>query len=194
MHNIRLYDTIVVTNSQVFSLGKENGLVKRVLMFALILTCLIGLVGCDPGTNMVDGNDLLENTIKIELYSYENTNPNQIKLNGKNMPIFDFNKATFIASLDKSHYEDIINDISEQECHVYDLVLNEPIGKTIVLYQNNGDMVVLFSCVYKNGNKLTRYYGECNVFDEKGIFIEHIGRIGSDYVDRLEATYFGTII
>ena len=164
---------------------------KKGLIIVLVLTCLLGLVGCDPGTNTIDGDELLENTVKIELYNYKNTNPEFVKLNGKNMPIFDFSKATFIASLDESLFEDVLKDIAAQECLVYGTALNEPIGKTMILYQENGNMVVLFSCVYKSGNELTRYYGECNVFDENGIFIEHIGRIGSDYVDILESTYLG---
>lgn len=163
---------------------------RKNILIVFVLTCLIGLVGCDPGTNTIDGDELLENTVKIELYYYENTSPKLVKLNGKNMPTFDFSKATFIAALDESLFEDVLKDIAEQECLVYGNALNAPIGKTMILYQENGNMVVLFSCVYEDENKLTRYYGECNVFDEKGVFIEHIGRIGSDYVDTLESTYF----
>lgn len=164
---------------------------KRALIIIFVLTCLLGLVGCDPGMNSVDGDELLRNTIKIELYYYENANPRLLDLNGKKMPIFDFSKATFIAALDESHFEDMIMDIAEQECLVYGNALNEPIGKTLILYQENGNMVVLFSCVYKSDYKLTRYYGECNIFDQNGMFIEHIGRIDSDYVDTLELNYFG---
>ena len=163
---------------------------KRALIIVLVLSCLLGLVGCDPGWNKVDGDELLKNTVKIELFNYENTNPQFYNLNSKKTPIFDFGNATFIAALDESHFEDVIKDIAEQECLVFGNALNEPIGKTMILYQENGNMVVLFSCVYKNGNKLTKHYGECNVFDENGIFIEHIGRIGSDYVDLLESTYW----
>ena len=166
---------------------------KRALIIVLVLTCLLGLVGCDPEMTTIDGDELLKNTVKIELYNYENTSPKHYELNSEKLPIFDFSKATFIAELDKSHFEDVIKDIAKQECLVFGNALNEPIGKTMILYQENGNMVVLFSCVYKNGKKLTRYYGECNVFDKNGMFVEHIGRIGSDYVDTLEANYFGSI-
>ena len=166
---------------------------KRALIIVLVLTCLLGLVGCDPGTNTIDGDELLKNTVKIELYNYENSRPQLNDLNSGKKPIFDFGKATLIAALDESHFEDVIKDIAEQECLVLGNALNEPIGKTLILYQGNGDIVVLFSCVYRNGKKLTRYYGECNIFDENGTFIEHIGRIGSDYVDMLESTYFGNV-
>ncbi|MBE6958742.1 MAG: bacteriocin immunity protein [Ruminococcaceae bacterium] len=166
---------------------------KKVLIIVLLLTFLLGFVGCDPSVNSVDENELLENTVKIELYYYENTNPKQINLSSKKTPIFDFSKATFIASLEEVHFEDVIKDIAEQDCLVFTFskVLNEPIGKTLILYQENGDMVVLYGCTYKNGMELTRYYGECNIFDRNGVFIEHIGGIGSDYVDTLETTYFG---
>ena len=165
-------------------------LMKRVLIIAFVFACIFGLVGCDPGTNTIDGDALLKNTVKIELFNYANTTPNLRNLNGKNSPLFDFSKATFIAALDEEHFEDVIQNIAEQECFVYGKALNEPIGKTMVLYQENGNMVVLFGCEYKEGKKPTKYYGECNIFDENGIFIEHIGRIGSDYVDMLESNYF----
>ena len=163
---------------------------KKILVIVLVMTCLLGLVGCDPGRNTIDGNVLLENTVKIELFYYENTNPKLINLYGKKTPTFDFSKATFAATLDKSLFEDVIKDIAKQECLVFPRVLSEPIGKTMILYQENGNMVVLFSCVYKKENALTKYYGECYVFDENGVFVEHIGSIGSDYVDTLELKYF----
>lgn len=124
---------------------------KRVLIIAFVFACIFGLVGCDPGTNTIDGDALLKNTVKIELFNYANTTPNLRNLNGKNSPLFDFSKATFIAALDEEHFEDVIQNIAEQECFVYGKALNEPIGKTMVLYQENGNMVVLFGCEYKEG-------------------------------------------
>ena len=124
---------------------------KRALIIVLVSTCLLGLVGCDPGMTTIDGDELLKNTVKIELYNYENTSPKLYELNSEKLPIFDFSKATFIAELDKSHFEDMIKDIAKLECLVFGSALNEPVGKTMILYQENGNMVVLFSCVYKNG-------------------------------------------
>lgn len=166
---------------------------KRTLIIVFILVCLLGLIGCDPGWNTIDGAELLENTKRIELFDYENTNPKLLKLNGKQQPVFDFSKATFIAALDESRFEDVIKELDGNECLLYGNALNEPIGKTMILYQENGNMVVLFSCVYKHEKNSTRYYGECNIFDENGKFVEHIGRIGCDYVDMLESKYFGNI-
>ena len=163
---------------------------KKALIIILALICLLGLVGCDPGVKTLDRGELLENTVKIELYYYENTDPKLINLNSKKTPSFDFSKATFIAALEESHFEDVVKDIAEQECLIFGNALNEPIGKTIILYQNNGNMIVLCSCVYKEENAPAKYYGECNVFDENGVFVEHIGRIGRDYVDTLESRYF----
>ena len=163
---------------------------KKALIIMLALICLLGLVGCDPGVKTLDEGELLENTVKIELFYYENTNPELINLNSKKTPSFDFSKATFIAALDESLFEDVVKDIAKQECLIFGNALNEPIGKAIILYQNNGNMIVLCSCVYKKENAPTKYYGECNIFDENGMFIEHIGRVGSDYVDTLEAQYF----
>ena len=161
---------------------------KKILYLLIMLTFLLGFVGCDPGSNTID-EELLKNTVKIELYSYENTDPKLLKLNGKKQPTFDFSKATLIGEFDESVVEDVVKDIAGRECFVYGNALNEPIGKTLILYQDNGGMVVLFGCVYEKGNRPTRYFGECNVFDENGVFVEHIGRIPSDFVDTLEATY-----
>ena len=165
---------------------------KRVLSIAFVLICLLGLVGCDPGWDEIDGDELLENTVKIALFDYENTNPKLLKLHRKKKPVFDFSKATFVAELDESHFEDVIKDMDGRQCLLFGNALNEPIGKTMVLYQESGNMVVLFGCVYKDGNQPTKYYGECNIFDENGMFIEQIGSIPSDYIDSLEAKYFET--
>lgn len=170
--------------------AEENAPMKKIVMILLVLTCLLGIAGCDPRWSSIDGDELLENTVKIELYNYENTNPKKLKLNRKKKPVFDFDKATFIAELDESRFEDLIMDMDGHECYLFGDALNEPIGKTMVLYQDNGNMVVLCSCVYKKENRPTKYYGECNIFDENGVFIEHIGRTGSDYVDMLESLYF----
>ena len=149
---------------------------KRTWIIVFVLICLLGLVGCDPGWSTIDGDELLEHTVKIELYDYENTNPKLLKRNRRKKPVFDFDKATFIAELEESRFEDLIMDMDGYECLLFGNALNEPIGKTLVLYQDNGNMVVLFSCVYKKEHKATKYYGECIIFDENGVFIEHIGR------------------
>ena len=74
-----------------------------------------------PGVKTLDGGELLENTVKIELYYYENTNPKLINLNSKKTPSFDFSKATFIAALEESHFEDVVKDIAKQECLVFEV-------------------------------------------------------------------------
>ena len=119
---------------------------KKILYLLIMLTFLLGFVGCDPGSNTVD-EELLKNTVKIELYSYENTDPKLLKLNGKKQPTFDFSKATLIGEFDESVVEDVVKDIAGRKCFVYGNALNEPIGKTLILYQDNGSMVVLFGCV-----------------------------------------------
>ena len=53
---------------------------KKVWIIAFVLICLLGLVGCDPGTNMIDGDELVRNTVKIELVDYENLNPKKFGL------------------------------------------------------------------------------------------------------------------
>lgn len=163
---------------------------RQALTIFLILMCLLGLVGCDPGTYHFDEAELLQNTTKIELYQYGNGNPKLIHANGRKKPVFDFSKATFLSELDDSRMEAVVKDIAAHEMLVFGSTLNEPIGKTLILHQSDGSKIVLFSCVYTSGKKLTRYYGKCNVFDKDWQFIEYLGDIDSDYVDFLEATYF----
>jgi hypothetical protein len=55
---------------------------------------MLGLTGCDPAWDEIDGDELLEHTVKIELYDYENTKPKLLKLNRRKKPVFDFDKAT----------------------------------------------------------------------------------------------------
>ena len=57
---------------------------KRIVMILLVLTCMLGLVGCDPAWDGIDGDELLEHTVKIELYNYENTNPKHCRMGSYN--------------------------------------------------------------------------------------------------------------
>ena len=63
-------------------------------------------------------------------------------------------------------------------------------GKTMILYQSDGNMIVLFGCVYTNEKNKTFYYGDSYVFDENGVFVEYIGDVGQDFGDWIESTYF----
>lgn len=165
---------------------------KKALIIVFAFACLFGLIGCDPATNSLDRDEVLRNTVKIELVYYENESPKLARIGGKNTSIFNFSKATTIAILDDSYIEDVVWDIAQQELPLLGRTLNEPIGKTLILYQSDGNMLVLYGCVYENKPGDTRYYGHCNLYDEKGQFIEYLGDIGSDYVDILESKYFET--
>ena len=163
---------------------------KKALVILLVLICFLGLVGCDPGTNHLDKKQLLQNTTKIELYQYENENPKLIRIGARKKPVFDFNKATLIATLDDSHVKEVVEDIAKHEMLVFGRTLNEPIGKTMVLHQSNGNMLVMYGCIYKKENSPTKYYGMCDLFDENGTFVEYLGDIDSSYVNLLESKYF----
>ena len=163
---------------------------KKLLFFLVMLACLIGLRGCDPASNSIDRDEVLRNTVKIELLHYENQTPQLVKLDGKHKPVFAFSKTTPIATLDDSRIEDVVSDIAQQDLLLWGRTLNEPIGKTLILYQKNGNMLVLFGCVYQSENGQTHYYGHCNLYDQNGMFIEYLGDIDSDYVDTLESRYF----
>ena len=163
---------------------------KKVLIIVLTLTCLLGMVGCDPGINNLSKGELLADTVKIELYDYKNENPELLRLSRKK-PSFDFNNATLIMALDESRFEEILNDIAEQDYLDFGTALNEPMGKTLVLYQSNGDMIVLFGCVYETKNS-TYYYGDCYMFDKNGVLVEYIGDVSHVFIDEIESTYFKT--
>ena len=163
------------------------------LVLTCVLTCLLVFTGCDPAMNYIDVDELLRNTVKVELVEYENENPKDIQnLDGKKKPTFNFDKVTLIATLDESKIEDIINDLGESGYIYYNRALNEPIGKTLILYQSNGDMLVIFGCIYKNEKGSTKYYDGCILFDKDGKYIEYIGDFGYADMEKIESKYFST--
>lgn len=163
---------------------------KKRLIIMMVLICMLGLVACDPGVNHLNKDELLANTVKIELYCYENENPKILRIGAKEMPHFDYTKATLISTLDESRFEDIIEDVVAYDYRVVRTALNEPMGKTLVLSQNNGNMIVLFGCTYTNEKCKTFYYGDCCVFDNNGVFVEYVGDVGQLFGDWVESTYF----
>jgi hypothetical protein len=164
--------------------------VKKALIVILIITLLSGLLGCDPSPNHLQKDDLLAATIKIELVDYNNENPKLLSINGIKKPKFDFSKVTSIATLEESRFEELINYISEID-YLYDgTALNAPMGKTLILHQSNGNIIVLFGCTYTDEDDETRYFGECYVFDEYGALVEYIGSVGYTFSDHIVSTYF----
>ncbi|MBE6532732.1 MAG: hypothetical protein E7676_04390 [Ruminococcaceae bacterium] len=164
---------------------------KRLILLVSVLVFILTLVSCDPATHLLNAEALLANTTKIELVNYENENPKMIRnIEGDKKPTFDFSKVSLIATLDDSKIEDVVKDVSDRGYLYYASALNEPIGKTLILYQSNGNMVVLSNCVYTDDTGDTKYYGDCCIYDANGVFIECIGRVGNNYIDSLESQYF----
>ncbi len=166
---------------------------RKIIIAVLVFICLLGLTACDPGVRNLDRDELLANTVKIELFNYENEKPDLLRLAGKKKPSFDFSKAVLIGELEEAHFEAVINEVAECDYFVFGKALNEPMGKTLVLYQNNGDMIVLFGCLYKNEKGRNFYYGDCCVFDENGVFVDHIGDVGHLFTEELESRYFNSV-
>ncbi len=166
--------------------------ISFVFMLMCVLSCLFGLIGCDPGINKLDADELLANTAKIEWVNYTNDDPKIIPINKKNRPIFDFNKTSLIATLDESRFEDIFNDLASIDYLIFETALNEPMGKTLILYQSNGNMIVFYGCLYTNEKGETLYPGDCYVFDKSGVLVEYIGRTGFTFSDWIESEYFLT--
>ena len=163
---------------------------KKLLVIVLVFTFILVLVGCDPGSNTLNKDELLRNTVKIELFEYQNETPKFLNIYGKNKPHFDFGNATLIASLDEVYFEDLINELASNEFLVFGTVLNEPMGKTLVLYQRSGNMYVLFGCPYTNEAGKNFYYGECYVFNDNGELVEYIGRVGHLFGEETASKYF----
>ena len=167
------------------------------LFLALVcaLTCLLVFTGCDPGTGSLNTDELLANTVKIELVNYENEDPKIIfNLDGKEKPKFDFKKVTPIATLDDSKIGDVINYLGKHEYLYWSRTYNEPIGKTLILYQSNGDMLVFYGCIYEDGKGKTSYPGACIMFDKDGKYIEYIGDFGYAGMEEVISKYFPSTI
>ena len=102
---------------------------KKMLAALLALACLLGLTACDPGWARVDGEELLSNTVKIQLVEYENTAPKYYRMGRKQQACFDFDQTTLLAELDEFGFEDLINDIASYDLmvfnkNVYDAIIN----------------------------------------------------------------------
>ena len=50
-------------------------LTALILTVVFLVACLFVLIGCDPVQSKLDVNELLSNTVKIELVYYKNENP-----------------------------------------------------------------------------------------------------------------------
>ena len=152
---------------------------KLFLAIACIWCCLFGFTACDPGRNHINAEETIAHTVKIELVYYENTAPKLLKLKGAQKPKFDFNKATLLETLDENQFENIITESSALLLLLYNRTTNEPIGKTIIFHQDNGDMLVLYYSIFTNAKQDTFYYGDCVRFNKDGEFIEYLGDIDS---------------
>jgi hypothetical protein len=163
---------------------------KKILAIVLVLTFLLVLAGCDPAYSTLDRKELLANTVKVELFEYENESPELIDFSGKDKPHFDFENATLIAALDEACFEDLINELTGGEYLIFRTALNEPKGKTLVLHQSDGNMYVLYGCTYKDKIGITRYAGDCYLFDANGKLVDYIGRTSHLFGEEITSKYF----
>lgn len=140
---------------------------KSISIFMVFL--LIVLTGCEPPAYYFDSNDLIANTVKIELLSCKNNNPGMIEVDENNIPSFDYNDVETIDSLDHNQFESFIIELSTIRFHIYNHSVNKPIGRTLILHQKNGDMIVL-SCTLINDVS----YSFISKFDSNNNYITHI--------------------
>lgn len=141
--------------------------------FILIIMVLVSifLTGCvsDPETYYFNSTDLIDDIIKIELVECQNDNPVKIKVDANNTPSFDYYNVELIDSLDNGQFESFIIKLSCITFHKESYSVNKPIGKTLVLHQKNGDMIVL-SCTIIDD----RGYSFASKFDSNCNYIAHI--------------------
>ena len=147
---------------------------KKVLLLVFAFVFLFSLMGCDPSFYYFEENYLLENTVKIELYDYQNDSPRIIK-RSEEEPVFDFSKATLIATADETRFEKILTELNSMAYGRYATSANAPVGKTLVLHQKDGTMIVLFGCRAKNEKGRNTFWGNCLLFDENCIFLDYFG-------------------
>ena len=145
---------------------------RKYILTSIILT-LIVLTGCvsDPVTYYFDSDDLIANTVKIELVECENEKPQMIEINEKNTTNFDYNTVEVIDDLDHRQFESFIVKLSSITFHKENFSVNKPIGKALILHQKNGDMLVL-SCTLIDGI----CYSFISKFDSNNNYITHIAR------------------
>lgn len=151
-------------------LSKRGKYMKKFIL-VIILMVSIFLTGCvsDPETYYFAAADLIANTIKIELVECKNEKLEMIEVNEKSITNFDYNEVEPIDNLDNSQFESFIIELSSITFHKRNYSANKPIGKTLVLHQKNGDMIVL-SCTLVDG----RGYGFASKFDSNCNYITHI--------------------
>ena len=158
---------------------------KFILVF-IVLSVSIVLKGCDPATYYFDADVLISNTIKIELVECKNDDPELIEINEKNITSFDYDNVELIDSLDNSQFESFIKKLSNITFHKENYSVNKPIGKTLILHQKNGDMIVL-SCTLIDGTG----YSFVSEFDLDNNYITHIARFADrPQFELLLNTYF----
>lgn len=145
------------------------------LVIVIMVFVSMFLTGCDPETYYFDSTELIDNTIKIELVECQNDNPERIEVSEDNTPSFDYDNVELVDNLDDSHFESFIIELSSITFHIENYSANKPLGKTLILHQKNGDMIVL-SCT-KVGDI---GYSFASKFDSNSNFITHI----ANFADR----------
>lgn len=159
---------------------------KYILSFVLLFS--IFLTGCvsDPKTYYFNSDKLIVDTTKIELVECKNDKLEMIEINEKNITSFDYDNVELIDNLDKSQFESFIIKLSSITFHKENYSANKPIGKTLILHQKNGDMIVL-SCTLIDG----KGYSFASKFDSSCNFISHIARFADrPQFELLLNTYF----
>lgn len=156
-------------------------------LWALIVLLSFFFVGCDPATYHFDADALIADTVKIELAECENDDPEEFFIDEDHIPSFDYGNAKIIDSLDPGQFESFIVGLAAITFHIEeDYSANMPIGRTLILHQSNGDMIVL-SCNGFDGE----YYSFASLFDSNSHFIAHIANFAdAPSFDELLNAYF----
>lgn len=145
---------------------------KKIILLVLIFVSFI-FAGCvsDPPVYLFDSDELITNTVKIELVECVNDNPEIIKVDDDTITSFDYNSANVLDKLDNIEFENFIIRLSTIRFHIDNRSVNKPIGKTLILHQKSGNMIVL-SCTSIESVG----YSFVSEFDSNNNYIAHIAR------------------
>lgn len=159
---------------------------KKICIVLLIMLVLLSGCVVDPEAYYFDADEI-ESATAIQLVSYTNYNPTEIRVYEDTVLRFDISNVIVINQLEKDKFRSFAQDLSTIVFHVENISVDEPIGYALLIYINK--KIIVLSCT----SGIDYGYSMVASFDEKGNFIEHIACFAdkNSYDDRILKKYFG---
>ena len=134
-----------------------------------MLTMLLLLTSCDPGTYNFDASEITENALKIELVLCKNDNPVNLEVDENTVLFFDIDNVAVIDTLEQEAIEPFANELSTITFHLLSYSVNAPVGYTLLIYMNNQEIIVISDSTIND-----IFYGMVAVFSNEGDYLRHI--------------------